>query len=121
MATGCGEEEAETEGSIENGNENESENSYLLRGKSCPIPHSPSPRGMRPFPFGKSGSRDHCGIAMGAHCRPTLTPSSNPAHIPVNDDTLNQALCVHGGRLLIEELEKAVTQLVEKMRSEKYK
>ena len=39
----------------------------------------------------------------------------------MNDDTLNQALSVHGGRLLIEELEKAVTQLVEKMRSEKYK
>lgn len=117
--TGCGEEEAE--GSVDNGNENENENSYLQRGKSCPIPHSPSPRGARPFPFGKSSSRDLCGIAMGSHCRTVLTPSSNPAHIPVNDDTLNQALSVHGGRLLIEELEKAVTQLVEKMRSEKYK
>lgn len=114
----CGEEEVE--GSVESGNENEAENAYLMRGKSCPIPHSPSPRGVRPFPFGKSTSRDLCGIAMNTHSRGALTPSSNPAHIPVNDETLNQALGVHGGRLLVEELEKAVTALVEKMRCEKY-
>ena len=100
--------------------ENELENSFLLRGKSCPVPHSPSssssssPRGLHRFHH-TSSSRDINGIA---HTRSALTSSG---HISVNDDTVAEALLVHGGKLLVEELERAVTFLVEQMRLEKQK
>ena len=99
--------------------ENELENSYLLRGKSCPVPHSPSssssssPRGVHRFHH-TGGSRDINGIA---HTRNAQTSSTG--HICVTDDTLAEALLVHGGKLLVEELERAVTLLVEQMRLEK--
>ena len=99
--------------------ENELENSYLLRGKSCPVPHSPSssssssPRGVHRFHH-TGGSRDINGIA---HTRNAQTSSGG--HICVTDDTLAEALLVHGGKLLVEELERAVTLLVEQMRLEK--
>ena len=100
--------------------ENELENSFLLRGKSCPMPHSPSssssssPRGVHRFHHA-GGSRDINGIAH------TRNPHTSSGHISVNDDTLAEALLVHGGKLLVEELERAVTLLVEQMRLEKQK
>lgn len=100
--------------------ENELENSYLMRGKSCPVPHSPSssssssPRGVHRFHH-TGGSRDINGIAH------TRNAHTSTGHISVNDDTLAEALLVHGGKLLVEELERAVTLLVEQMRLEKQK
>lgn len=119
----CGEEEEEEETTY-----GEIENTYLQRGKSCPIPQSPSPRGqgwahghalngvgrgMR-YSFSKNSSRDYGGIA--SHCRNAASNMMNPSSIIVNDETLTQALAVHGGKLLVEELEKAVTALVEQIR-----
>ena len=116
------------EGEEEETNYGEVENTYLQRGKSCPIPQSPSPRGpgwahghglsdlgrgMR-FSFSKSTSRDYGGIA--SHSRNSASNMMNPNSIIVNDETLTQALSVHGGKLLVEELEKAVTVLVEQIR-----
>ena len=94
--------------------ENEMVNFMINRGKSCPIPTSP--RGVPRYPFGISHTRETCGIAS-YNARTVLTPSNT---IPVNDDTLAQALSVQGGRLLTEELEKSVAVLVERLREEKY-
>jgi hypothetical protein len=110
----------ESRGMEEEMTENELENSYLMRGKSCPVPHSPSssssssPRGMHRFHH-TGGSRDINGIAH------TRNAHTSTGHISVNDDTLAEALLVHGGKLLVEELERAVTLLVEQMRLEKQK
>lgn len=109
----------ESRGMEEEMTENELENSYLMRGKSCPVPHSPSsssssPRGVHRFHH-TGGSRDINGIAH------TRNAHISTGHISVNDDTLAEALLVHGGKLLVEELERAVTLLVEQMRLEKQK